>query len=141
MQIQIQVIKREGDVPDSGRQAIHVETHERRGDIFTIQKLDTILEGDDVVTFTIPSGGRLVINTPLTHEEVVYDRDQAAAVRPSQQMGLEGADRPQPPAPRVPVPDVEQPPEATTEEPPPEVPEPEAPATTSGRRYKPDEKK
>src|SRR6266403_617979 len=134
MQIKVEIMPRDGDVLDAEREAIHVETHEKRGDTFAVVRTDTFLEEDDAPVLTVPLGGRLVINTPLTHEEVVYDRDQAAAVRPSQQTHPKHrmADKPvvtshpeadEPSAPSLPPPET---PPAT--EPPPE---------TSGRRYKP----
>src|SRR6266403_4546649 len=134
MQIRVEIVAQDESAPEAERQTIHVETHERRGDTFAVVRTDTFLEGNDAPVLTVPSGGRLVINTPLTHEEVVYDRDQAAAVRPSQQTHPKHrmADKPvvtshpeadEPSAPSLPPPVT---PPAT--EPPPE---------TSGRRYKP----
>ncbi len=134
MQIKVEIVARDGEVPDAEREAIQVETHARRGDTFAVLRTDTFLGGADAAVLSVPPGGRLVINTPLSHEEAVYDRDQAAAVRPSQQAHPKHrmADKPvvtshpeadEPSAPSLPPPET---PPAT--EPPPE---------TSGRRYKP----
>lgn len=150
MQIKVSIVKRDEEVPDADRQAIHVETHARRGDSFSVQRVDTMLEGSDEAVFNVPSGGRIVINTPLTHEEMVYDRDQMASVRLSQQKnpGNMAADKavgtvppgtvaPMPtPLPGQPQPDASRPqgmaPAGTTPAPAP------ANAETSGRRFKPE---
>lgn len=88
MKIEVRIIRDDETQPlQKGQErVIHVETHAKRNDSFTIQRVDDVVEtGDGKATFTVPNGGRLVINTPLTHEEVVYDPNQAAAIRPSQQ--------------------------------------------------------
>ena len=92
MRIEVRIVPDEGrdNVAEKDRQVVHVETHARRNDAFNIQKVDDIHEGHDAVQFTVPNGGRLVINTPFTGGDVVYDPEQAAAVRPSQQQNDEG---------------------------------------------------
>lgn len=90
MQIELKIIGTTDPnvkTPDSERKSISVETHARRGETFTIQKVDTIMEGEEkATTFNIPTGGRLVVTTPLTTEEIVYDPVQGAAIRKSAQV-------------------------------------------------------
>lgn len=95
MQIEVKIVGEQANVPASERKSVTVETHARRGDMFNILKNDGVMQGD-AVTFTVPSGGRLVITTPETHEELVYDRDQSATIRPSNQTAPNApvADRP-----------------------------------------------
>ncbi|SRR6266404_7476991 len=134
MQIRVEIVPQDEGASETERQTIHVETHERRGDTFAVVRTDTFLEGNDAPVLTVPSGGRLVINTPLTHEEVVYDRDQAAAVRPSQQAHPKHrmADKP--------VEAVHSEPEKLpVSEPGTETPSATDPPGASGRRYKPPE--
>lgn len=91
MKVRVEIIS-EQDVktqPESARQSVHVAAHSRRGDGFNIDNNDTVMEGSDMV-FHVPAGGRLVIDTPQVREELVYDRDQAASVRMSQQLNSEG---------------------------------------------------
>ncbi len=91
MKIRVEIIS-EADVKaigEGGKQTVHVATHSRRGDMFNVDKNETIMEGSDMV-FSVPAGGRLVIETPQVREELVYDRDQAAAVRMSRQVNNEG---------------------------------------------------
>lgn len=92
MRIEVRIVPEEGreNVSERDRQVVHVETHARRNDAFNVLKVDDIHEGNDVVMFSVPSGGRLVLNTPYAGGDVVYDPDQAAAVRPSQQVNDEG---------------------------------------------------
>lgn len=94
MRVEVKVI-READ-NDVQRQSASIETHTKRGDAFNIHSAKDVVEGE-TQTFSIPPGGRIVINTPLAIEKPVYDRDQAAAVYASQQaQGREGGDRPNP---------------------------------------------
>lgn len=90
MKIAVKIVS-EVDVGEnpSDRRAIHIETHSRRNDSFNVQKVDDVMEGDEGV-FLVPVGGRLVINTPQTNEEIVYDKEQGAAVRATLQNNDEG---------------------------------------------------
>lgn len=83
MQIEVKLVGEKNASPRD-RKSLAVETHMRRNDVFVVQKVDNVLEGDSVV-FNVPAGGRLVVTTPEATEDLVYDRDQAAAVRPSAQ--------------------------------------------------------
>lgn len=84
MQIEVKIVGEPDNVPASERKSITVETHARRGDMFNVLKNDGVMQGE-ATTFNVPSGGRLVITTPETHEALVYDRDQGATIRPSNQ--------------------------------------------------------
>ena len=92
MRIEVRIVPEEGreNVSERDRQVVHVETHTRRNDAFNVQKVDDIHEGHDLVQFAVPNGGRLVLNTPFTGGDVVYDPEQAAAIRSSQQQNDEG---------------------------------------------------
>lgn len=96
MKIEVRIIPNDGDdkLPESDRPTLQVETHERRGDAFTVQRNDSVPVADKATTFTIPEGGRLVLNAPSTREDLVYDRDQGAAVRGSRQAMPHRADSP-----------------------------------------------
>lgn len=91
MKVEIKILDEEDrrDVAAKDRRVVHVETHTRRNDAFNIQRIDDLMEGADPMVINLPSGGRLVLNAPML-DEVVYDRDQAASVRPSQQANDEG---------------------------------------------------
>lgn len=71
------------------RRVVHIETHTRRNDAFNVQRIDDLIEGSDPIILSMPNGGRLVLNAPQI-DEVVYDPDQAAAVRPMQQRNDQG---------------------------------------------------
>ncbi len=88
-------VKIPGNKQGNERQSVAVETQARRNDVYTVQKVDNVMEGD-LVTFKVPPGGRLIISAPAeSKEDLVYDRDQAASVRQSQQKNDEGkADAP-----------------------------------------------
>ena len=90
MKIRVEIISETDDskVPESARRTVDVQTHSRRGDMFNIDKSDSVIEGNDMV-FNVPAGGRLVINTPQVREDLVYDRDQAASIRMSNQVNTE----------------------------------------------------
>lgn len=83
MDVEIKIIGRE-DVAQNDRQAITVETHGRRGDMYNVLKVDQVLEGD-TVRFRVPGGGRLMFTMPEAENEIVYDSAQGAAIRRSQQ--------------------------------------------------------
>lgn len=96
MQIEVKIVKDTNDNvkrPESERKSISVETHSRRGDSFNVDKTDNVMEGDTVL-FTVPNGGRLVLTTPQEVNEVIYDREQAAAVKTANQTGGNVADKP-----------------------------------------------
>lgn len=96
MKIEVKIIS-ETDMkkePEGARRSIAVETHSRRGDMFNVDKTQDVMEGSSQ-TFNVPTGGRLIVTTPETDEEFVYDRDQAASIRASHQKNDEGrADAP-----------------------------------------------
>lgn len=96
MKVEIRIVPNDGDenLPEGQKPTLQVETHERRGDAFTVLRNDPVLMSEKVTSFTIPEGGRLVLNAPSTHEELVYDRDQGAAVRGSRQTMPHRADAP-----------------------------------------------
>jgi len=101
MKIEIKIVSAPNDRGDGKTEAqkrsVSIETHARRGEVFTNQKVDTLMEGDSNV-FTIATGGRLMITTPQTDEEMGYDREQSAAVRGSFQKNDDGkADSAAPP--------------------------------------------
>lgn len=91
MKLEIKILPEDDrkDIDDKDRRVVHIETHTRRNDAFNVQRIDDLIEGNDAMTITMPNGGRLVLNAPKV-DEVVYDPDQAAAVRPSQQQNDEG---------------------------------------------------
>lgn len=96
MQIEMRIVKDTNDNvkrPESERKSVSVETHSRRGDSFNVDKTDNVMEGDTVL-FAVPNGGRLILTTPQEVNEVVYDRDQAAAVKTANQTGGNVADKP-----------------------------------------------
>lgn len=88
MEVKVEIIGKK-DVKENERQSVTVETHRRRGDMFNVQKVDAVLENDSA-TFKLKGGDRLVITTPEGDEEIVYDRDQGAAVRVGSQENTEG---------------------------------------------------
>lgn len=87
MQVEVKVIKSDNDSPDRAK-TLHVETHARRGENFNVEKIDNIDEGS-TVTFNVPNGGRLVLNTPIVHNEPVLDREQMASIHTTQQENRE----------------------------------------------------
>lgn len=91
MKIKVEIVSETGDKlhPESARRDVRVETHEMRGDSFNVATVDSLIEGDGRV-FMVPAGGRLVLTAPRVGGEMVYDRDQAAAVLVSQQNNTEG---------------------------------------------------
>lgn len=94
MRVEIKVPGPESNVPPSDRRVVIVETHEKRGDTFVKNKSDNVMEGDSFI-FTVPDGGRLVLDMPLAQEKVVVDKDQNAAIMPSRQANDAGrADKP-----------------------------------------------
>lgn len=68
---------------DDKVQPATIEMHSRRGDGFNIDRNDTV--AGDVKQFTIPDGGRLVLNAPNANEQPVFDAAQGASIYPSQQ--------------------------------------------------------
>lgn len=88
MDIEVKIVGREG-IPQNERKDIQVEHHAKRGDVYNVMKIDTMLEGD-TVTFRVPDGGRLMITTPEGDNEIVYDAAQGAAVRRGSQENDEG---------------------------------------------------
>jgi len=95
MKIEVKIPGVEANLADKDRRGVSVETHVKRNDTFNIQKVDTVMEGAESVTFEVPPGGRLVINTPEAKEEMVYDKDQAASIRTSAQVNAaDRADKP-----------------------------------------------
>lgn len=96
MKIEVRIVSSDGDenLPASQRPTLGVDTHERRGDAFIVQRTDNVPFDEKPTMFTIPEGGRLVLNAPSTHEELVYDREQGAAVRGSRQAMPHKADAP-----------------------------------------------
>lgn len=118
MEIKVELVG-DKNVASSEKKSLNVETHLRRNDTFVIQKVDTVLQGESV-SFTVPAGARLVVSTPEATEDMVYDREQGAAIRPSAQKNDEGkadaakpapsptpqqrvVQNPQPPQPQVPT--------------------------------------
>lgn len=97
MKIEVRLVPEPGQekLPTRDQQHLSVEVHDRRGDAFTVMTTHTVMaDADKATEFTIPVGGRLVLTNPQTHEELVYDRDQAAAIRGSTQAVPHRADAP-----------------------------------------------
>lgn len=122
MQIEVRIVGPDQNVPQSERKSVSIETHVRRGDAFNIQKVDTVIEGDKPVTFTVPEGGRLILTTPQTHETMVYDRDQSASVMPSRQSAPTTVVADKPIVPPPPPQNTAQPRVQTAQQPQPTVP-------------------
>lgn len=91
MKIKVEIISEADDArnPEGAKRDVKVETHAHRGDMFNVERVESVLEGNSMV-FMVPSGGRLVITTPGGQDDFVYDREQGAAVRVSQQMNNDG---------------------------------------------------
>lgn len=85
MQVKVEIVGPDSNIPPADRKNIVVDVHARRGDTFHVLKSHSVLEGDAAQVFTVPAGGRLVVTTPEANEEVVYDRDQGAAVKTTAQ--------------------------------------------------------
>jgi hypothetical protein len=93
MRVKIELVK---DDRVDENSTISVETHTRRGDAFNIHRATSSIPGEPQ-TVDVPPGGRIVINTPMSTEQPVYDREQGAAVMASNQVqGREGSDRADP---------------------------------------------
>jgi hypothetical protein len=75
--------------PQSEARSLQVEVVVPRGDTFNTHKVDTVLCDGEPTVFTVPDGGKLIISTPAATEELVYDKDQGAAIRKSQQVNDE----------------------------------------------------
>lgn len=85
MQVKVELVGPDSNIPPADRKNISVDVHTKRGDTFHVMRNHNLLEGDAAQVFSIPAGGRLVITTPEAQEEMVYDRDQGASVRRSSQ--------------------------------------------------------
>lgn len=85
MQVKVELVGPDSNIPPADRKNITVDVHAKRGDTFHVMRNHNLLEGDAAQVFSIPAGGRLVITTPEAQEEMVYDRDQGASVRRSSQ--------------------------------------------------------
>lgn len=94
MQVKVEIVGPESNIPPADRKNITVDIHERRVDTFNVMKSHTVLEGDAAQVFSVPPGGRLVVTTPEATEQAVYDREQGASIAPSAQANAGGrADR------------------------------------------------
>lgn len=94
MQVKLEIVGPESNIPPSERKNVNVEVHMKRGDTWNVVRTQQVLEGDTAKVWDIPPDGRLIITTPEAIEDMVYDRDQAASVRRSAQENVGGrADR------------------------------------------------
>lgn len=99
--IEIKLLPRDGVDPKSPQakeNSLLVEIQRDKPGVGpTILKTETILGGEEARTLRIPDDAFLVVKPPAAIEELVYDRENSAAVRPSQQKtGLGVADTPDP---------------------------------------------
>lgn len=92
MQIEVKVPE-SPERKEHERRTVVVETHGLRGETFIVLRTDQLLEGETKL-LDAPAGGRIILTVPK-EADMVFDKEQNAAVRTVNQQNEEGrADRP-----------------------------------------------
>jgi hypothetical protein len=86
MQLKIQLVGIENNVPDKDRRRALVEIMHKRNETFNVQRVGALVEGGDVLLLEVPESGRVTLTMPEAKPEVVFDPAQNAAVKTRNQV-------------------------------------------------------